>query len=136
MRGTSHVADSHTHTDAMIDEALEETFPASDPPANTVETGIVIGGLPPAAGGSVVDNQTQSRFERTVNGETAFISYKRTNEALTLIHTEVPAALRGLHIGETLAEAALQSGRSAGLRIVAICPFVRAYMRKQRTHQP
>jgi hypothetical protein len=23
-----------------IDEALEETFPASDPPANTVETGI------------------------------------------------------------------------------------------------
>jgi hypothetical protein len=25
-----------------IDEALEETFPASDPPANTVETGILI----------------------------------------------------------------------------------------------
>ena len=25
-----------------IDEALEETFPASDPPANTVETGIAI----------------------------------------------------------------------------------------------
>ena len=23
-----------------VDEALEETFPASDPPANTVETGI------------------------------------------------------------------------------------------------
>jgi hypothetical protein len=26
--------------DDDIDEALEETFPASDPPANTVETGI------------------------------------------------------------------------------------------------
>jgi len=125
------VADSHAHTDAKIDEALEETFPASDPPANTVETGILISGLPPAAGGPVVDNQTKSRFELSVNGETAFISYKRTSDSLSLIHTEVPAALRGLHVGETLAEAALQSGRSAGLRIIAICPFVRAYMRKQ-----
>lgn len=127
--------DSHTHTDAMIDEALEETFPASDPPANTVETGIVIGELSPVASDSVVDNQAKSRFELTVNGETAFVSYERTNEALTLIHTEVPAALRGLHVGETLAEASLQSGRSAGLRIVAVCPFIRAYMRKQRKHR-
>jgi len=36
--------------DEKIDEAIEETFPASDPPANTVETGIRIGPAPePAA---------------------------------------------------------------------------------------
>ena len=32
--------------DEKIDEAIEETFPASDPPANTVETGIRIGPAP------------------------------------------------------------------------------------------
>ena len=36
--------------DEKVDEAIEETFPASDPPANTVETGIRIGPTPePAA---------------------------------------------------------------------------------------
>jgi hypothetical protein len=30
----------HALIDDKLDEALEETFPASDPPANTVETGI------------------------------------------------------------------------------------------------
>jgi hypothetical protein len=32
-----------TDEDRALDEALEETFPASDPPANTVETGITVG---------------------------------------------------------------------------------------------
>lgn len=40
------MSDSRSLADAQLDEALEETFPASDPPANTVETGIAIGGVP------------------------------------------------------------------------------------------
>ena len=78
----------------------------------------------------VTDNRTRNRFELSVNGDTAYLLYDRTNETLTLIHTEVPAALRGHHLGEALVEAALETARSAGLRIVAICPFVQAYMRR------
>ena len=126
--------DSRSDADAKLDEALEETFPASDPPANTVETGVRIDGTQPPAGSSVTDNRTKSRFEFTVNGETAFLAYERTDEALTLIHTEVPVAFRGLHYGEALVEAALRSGRSAGLRIIAVCPFARAYMRRHSGH--
>ena len=84
----------------------------------------------------VTDNRTRNRFELAVNGETALLLYERTNDALTLIHTEVPAALRGRHLGEALVEAALDTARSAGLRIVAICPFVKAYMRKHPEARP
>lgn len=80
--------------------------------------------------GPVTDNTTMNRFELSMEGEIAFLEYKRTNDALALIHTEVPAALRGGHVGTMLVEAALQSAHAAGLRIIAICPFVKAYLRK------
>jgi uncharacterized protein len=115
--------------EAKLDEALEDTFPASDPLANTVETGVSLGRLP-SGGALVTDNATMKRFEIVVDGGVAFLEYERTGYALTLIHTEVPPAFRGRHLGETLVDAALQSARAAGLRIIAVCPFARAYMRK------
>ena len=83
----------------------------------------------------VADDASKNRFELSVNGETAFLLYERTNDALTLIHTEVPVALRGRHVGEALVEAALESARAAGLRVVAVCPFVRTYLRKHKTSE-
>ncbi len=115
--------------DDKLDETLDETFPASDSPANTVETGIRTG--PPVQSDlPVVDNRTLERLELTVNGRTAFLKYERTPDSLKLIHTEVPENLRGRHLGETLVEAALGIGRSERLRIVAVCPFARAYLRR------
>jgi uncharacterized protein len=80
--------------------------------------------------GSVTDNRTTNRFELSVNGDTAYLLYERTADALALIHTEVPMSLRGHHLGDALVEAALETARSAGLRVIAVCPFVKAYMRK------
>ena len=82
------------------------------------------------AHGPVIDNRTLNRFELSVNGGTAFLLYERTDDSLTLIHTEVPPEARGHHVGEALVKAALEAARSGGLRIVALCPFVKAYMRK------
>lgn len=78
----------------------------------------------------VVDNTAAERFELQVEGQMAFLTYERANGALTLLHTEVPEALRGHHIGERLVKGALEAGRVEGLRIIPVCPFVRAYLRK------
>ena len=123
---------NHQSDDEKVDEALEETFPASDAPAYTVETGIRIATPPATDIGAVSDNAAQSRFELTVEGHVAYLEYERTPNTLTLIHTEVPVEIRGRHIGERLVEAALAIGRSEGRRLVVICPFARAYMRRHR----
>jgi len=78
----------------------------------------------------VVDNREAQQFELHIDGETAFLAYQRTDTTLALMHTEVPERLRGQHLAERLVVAALDSGRAAGLRIIPVCPFVRAYLRK------
>ena len=86
----------------------------------------------PTEHGPVTDNSAKSRFELSVDGHTAFLLYERTGDALMLIHTEVPTALRGRHLGDALVEAALQAARSERLRVVAICPFAMAYLRRHQ----
>jgi predicted GNAT family acetyltransferase len=126
------VEHSSSKADQELDETLEETFPASDAPANTTETGIRTGAsLLPRV--EISDNTVLNRFEVAVNGQIAFLAYERTRDTLTLIHTEVPEPLRGRHFGAALVTAALEAGRSAGLRIVTICPFAREYL---RNHPP
>src|SRR5690242_14267571 len=103
--------------DRALDETLEETFPASDAPANTVETGIQLD--PTAASAAVIDNPDARRFELPVEGQTAILEYERTPKSLVLLHTEVPPSLRGRHIADALAKAAIDRAHAEGLQVVA-----------------
>jgi predicted GNAT family acetyltransferase len=78
----------------------------------------------------VTDNRAARRFEVVVDGQTAFLAYERTPTSLVLVHTEVPPSLRGRHLADVLAKAAIDAGHAERLPIVALCPFVKAYLRK------
>jgi predicted GNAT family acetyltransferase len=119
--------------DDKLDEMLEETFPASDPPANTVETGIRLEPEPMRPSEHVVrDHHELNRFEAVVGGQVAFLQYQKRPDAFVLLHTEVPESLRGQGIASQLAKVGLQSARESGLPLVVLCPFVRAYLRQHR----
>lgn len=123
---------SRSARDRELDETLEETFPASDAPANTVETGTSIRPLPLSP--AVTDNREASQFELVVDGQTAVLTYERTPKSLVLVHTEVPPLLRGRHLADALAKAAIDAGHAEGLPFVAVCLFVKAYLRKHPDH--
>lgn len=126
-------SDARRDTDDDVDEAIEESFPASDPPANTVETGIRVEvDSAHASELAVRDNREASRFEAVSDGQVAFLQYERRPDAFVFLHAEVPESLRGRGIANQLAKVGLQSARAEGLPIVVRCPFVRAYLQKHR----
>ena len=93
-----------------------------------METGIPVGPAPPLP--AVTDNREASQFEIGVEGQTAVLTYERTPTSLVLVHTEVPPPLRGRHLADALAKAAIDAAHAERLQMVVVCPFVKAYLRK------
>lgn len=78
----------------------------------------------------VRNNATQHRFELMVEDHLAAAYYERTADIVTFVHTEVPAELAGKGVGSTLVRGALDQVRAEGLKVVAQCPFVKAWIGK------
>ena len=78
--------------------------------------------------GNVRDNPALHRFELDADGHTAVAYYRRDGGVITFTHTEVPPALQGRGIGSALTRGALEAARAQGLKVVARCPFVSAYI--------
>jgi uncharacterized protein len=83
----------------------------------------------------VTDNAARSRFELDLGGSSAFIAYHRAGDTLYLDHAEVPVALRGQGVGARLVKATLELIRERGERVVPVCPFVAAFMRRHAEYE-
>ena len=77
---------------------------------------------------NVRDNTERNRFELEADGHIAFSNYKRADGVLTILHTEVPKALEGHGIGSALIRGVLDTARSQGLKVIAVCPFAKTYI--------
>jgi predicted GNAT family acetyltransferase len=76
------------------------------------------------------DNSARHRFEMEVDGHVAVAQYSLEPGVITFIHTEVPSALSGRGVGSALARGALEQVRAKGLKVIAQCPFIKAFMDK------
>ena len=79
---------------------------------------------------TVCDNAALKRFELEAGGHTGFLYYRVDPGKITLMHTEVPPAIGGRGVGSALVRGALEAIRAKGLKVVATCSFVAAYMGK------
>ena len=78
----------------------------------------------------IVNNKAHQRYELAVDGHLAATYYKIADGVITFIHTEVPPELGGKGIASKLIKGALDQVRAEGLKVIAQCPFVKAYIDK------
>jgi len=83
----------------------------------------------------VRDNPDKQQFELIVEGHTALAAYRLKPGVITFTHTEVPKELGGRGIGSLLAKGALDQVRARGLKVVPLCPFIKAYIEKNAAYQ-
>ena len=82
---------------------------------------------------TVIDNPDRQRFEMQVEGQIAFVSYRRAPGVVTLTHAEVPGELEGRGVGGQLVAATLDALRAEGVKVIPRCSFVAAYLRRHAT---
>lgn len=77
----------------------------------------------------------KKRFELKVDEATAIIEYILTRDnVIYLTHTEVPNRLEGQGVGSTIVKKALDFIKEKGYKLVPLCPFVAAYLKKHPDH--
>jgi len=69
-------------------------------------------------------------LEMNVDGNIAIIEYELSDGILKLIHTEVPPVLEGKGVGSAIVLKALNFAKENNYKIVPICPFVQAYLKR------
>ena len=79
---------------------------------------------------TVRDNTAKSRYEALAEAGVVagFAQYARSEGQIEFVHTEVDDAFEGHGVGSTLVRAALDDVRTTDLRVVASCPFVKAWI--------
>jgi predicted GNAT family acetyltransferase len=84
---------------------------------------------------AVIHNEGARRFELLVDGYRSLLTYRRFPDRIVFDHTEVPEPLEGQGLAAKLSRVALDFARANHLRVVPLCPYVAAFIRKHPEYQ-
>jgi len=83
----------------------------------------------------VIHNSTERRFELTVDGHLAVLTYIMMDDIIIFTHTGVPPEIEGGNVGVKLAKTGLEYARQSGLGVRSKCWFVSKYLKRHPEYQ-
>jgi uncharacterized protein len=78
------------------------------------------------------DNTARSRYELEIDGQIVFANYRRDGAILSILHVEAPIPLRGTGAASRLMQGIVESARATGAKIVPLCGYAAAWLRRHR----
>jgi uncharacterized protein len=81
----------------------------------------------------MADAPERERYELSIDGEVAgFTTYRTRPGLIAFIHTEVEERFQGRGFADRLIRFALEDARARGLAVLPFCPFVKAFIERNR----
>jgi uncharacterized protein len=82
----------------------------------------------------VTDNADAQRYELVVDGKTVFADYSLSDDTLRIHYVEAPPELRGSGAAGRLMEGVAQIAKDNDWRIVPICGYAAAWLRRHKEY--
>ncbi|ADU14024.1 GNAT family N-acetyltransferase [Asticcacaulis excentricus] len=83
----------------------------------------------------VTDNSTQSRFELTRDGHTAYADYHLDGQVLNIDYVFAPPELRGTGAASDLMKGITVHARSRGFKVHPVCGYAAAWLKRSSESQ-
>ncbi|BEV11714.1 N-acetyltransferase [Asticcacaulis sp. DW145] len=83
----------------------------------------------------ITDNATESRFELTRDGHTAYADYHLNGEVLNIDYVFAPPELRGTGAAGDLMKGITAHARATGLKVHPICGYAAAWLKRSSVSQ-
>lgn len=78
----------------------------------------------------VINNPAEKRFELWIDGQLSKLDYTADVDTIVMTHVGVPNEFRGQGVAGIITKAALEYAKEKSLRVIPVCPYVLAYIRR------
>lgn len=85
---------------------------------------------------TIQHDEEQRQFFIMIDQQKAFVEYIQPGKRIIFTHTEVPPPLEGQGIASRLAKHALEYAKAQSFKVMPLCPYVAAYIRKHPEYKP
>lgn len=82
----------------------------------------------------VVHNPDENRFETTIGGKLSKLDYLQNGRNFVITHVGVHPSLRGQGVAGKIVEAGIEYARENSFRVVPMCSYAAAYIRRHPEH--
>ena len=78
----------------------------------------------------IVQNETENRFEIWIDSQLSKLDYMQDGDTIVMTHVGVHPEHRGQGVAGKLTQVALEYAKEKSLRVIPMCSYVAAYIRR------